>query len=292
MTHDTKNSFAFFGTPDVAVKTLDILFTHGFVPTIIVTSPDRPSGRGLTLTPPPVKVWAQEHTIPCLQPEIIDSEFIATLQSYNFNLSIVVAYGKILPQELIDLPEKGTLNIHYSLLPRYRGASPVESAILNGDTETGVTIQQMVFKLDAGNIIAQESTPIGNDETTPELRDRLIVIGGELLANVLPSVWNGVATNTVQDETLVTRSRKMTKESGLIDLSDDSKTNYNKYRAYKLWPRTYFFSEKNGLPTGQAGKQTRVVITKASLVNNVFTPLLVIPEGKKEIKYEDFLRNN
>lgn len=285
MTPDTKNSFAFFGTPDVAVKTLDILFDRGFIPTVIITSPDRPSGRGLTLTAPPVKTWAEQHTIPYLQPETIDTEFMSTLRSYNVKLSIVVAYGKILPQELIDLPEKGTLNIHYSLLPRYRGASPVESAILNGDTETGVTIQQMVFKLDAGNIITQESTPIGDNETTPDLRDRLIIIGGELLANVLPSVWNGVATHTVQDETLVTRSKKMTKESGLIDLSDDSKTNYNKYRAYKLWPRTYFFSEKNS-------KHTRVVITKASLVNNIFTPLLVIPEGKKEIKYEDFLRNN
>lgn len=285
MTNDTKNNFAFFGTPDVAVKTLDILFTHGFVPTVVITSPDRPSGRGLTLTAPPVKVWAEEHGIPCLQPETIDGEFMTVLRSYTITLSIVVAYGKILPQELIDLAEKGTLNIHYSLLPRYRGASPVESAVLNDDTETGVTIQQMVFKLDAGNIIAQGTTPIGSDETTPGLRDRLITIGGELLAQVLPTIWNGTATNTVQDETLATRCRKMTKESGLIDLSDDGKTNYNKYRAYKIWPRTYFFSEKNG-------KQTRVVITKASLVNNVFIPLLVIPEGKKEIRYEDFLRNN
>ncbi len=279
-------TFAFFGTPDVAVETLDILFADGFSPVVIITAPDQPAGRGLTLTPPPVKTWAIAHNIPFLQPEKLDSEFISKLQATSYDLSIVVAYGKILPEALITMPRLGTLNIHYSLLPKYRGASPVESAILHGEIETGVTIQKMVFQLDAGDILAVEKTPIKKDETTPELRTRLIALGGELLAQTLPDIISGKLIAIAQDHTLATKCGKIKKEDGLIDLSVDAQGNYNKYLAYKTWPRTYFFIQT------KEGTEKRIIVQEAKFENGVFLPTRVTPEGKKEISYEEFLRNH
>ena len=147
---NNKLNFAFFGTPDVARDTLEILKWYGYLPSLIVTSPDKPQGRKLLMTPTPAKVWAKENNIPYIQPEKIAIEDIKD----SFDLFIVVAYGKILPEEIIKIPRLGSINIHYSLLPKYRGASPVESAILNGDKITGVTIQQMEYKMDSGPILA------------------------------------------------------------------------------------------------------------------------------------------
>lgn len=276
-----KIQFAFWGTPDVAADTLEILSTHGYIPSVIITAPDRPQGRGLTLTPPPVKVWALAHNIPCLQPEKLDDTFTLQLSTFHFQLSIVVAYGKILSQQIIGLPEKGTVNIHYSLLPKYRGASPVESAILHGDTETGVTIQQMVLALDAGDILAEEKTVIDPNETAPALRKRLIKIGGELLTQTLPQIIDGSMQPQKQNNEGVSTCGKIKKEDGLIDLSDDPIKNYNKYRAYYGWPGVFFFVD---------GK--RIKITEALFENNVFIPTKVIPEGKKEISFEEFKKNN
>jgi methionyl-tRNA formyltransferase len=208
-------------------------------------------------------------------------------------LSVVVAYGKIIPEKILNMPKFGSINIHYSLLPKYRGASPVESAILNGDTETGVTIQKMVYKMDAGDILAQEKMTILPDETAPELRKRLIKLGGELLIKTLntPSVpqqvrdtspyigggWVGVP----QKESLASVCKKIKKEDGLLNLSDlavkPPSELYNKFRAYAHWPRTFFF--KNG---------KRIIISKAKLEDRKFVIEKIIPEGKKEIDYKNF----
>ncbi len=272
--------FAFFGTPDVAEETLTILNNAGFIPTLIVTSPDRPQGRGLTVTSPPVKTWAVAHNIPILQPEQIDTDFISQISGYDTEIFIIVAYGKILPQALIDIPKKGVLNIHYSLLPKYRGASPVESAILNGDTETGVTIQKMELKMDTGPIIAEEKVVISNTTTTPELKKVLIDTGGNLLAKILPDFTEGKIEPVPQDDNLATYCKKISKEDGVISLSDDPIKNYNKYRAYFAWPGTYFFVNEK-----------RVIIKDAELRDGQFMIKRVIPEGKKEMNYDDFLRN-
>jgi methionyl-tRNA formyltransferase len=176
MQENQKLNFVFFGTPDVSSKTLEILKSHGYIPSLVVTAPDRPVGRHFTMTPSPTKVWAMENNIEYVH--------VAPTEG-NYDLFIVVAYGKILSQEIIDMPKLGTLNIHYSLLPRWRGASPVEAAILHGDKETGVSIQKMVFKLDAGPVIAEERTPIDPNETHVELRNRLIPMGAELLVKAL-----------------------------------------------------------------------------------------------------------
>ena len=276
--------FAFFGTPDVASETLEILKSNGYIPSLIITSPDKPKGRKMLITPPPVKVWATENNIPCLQPEKLDEEFIYNLKPITYNLFIVVAYGKILPEDLINSPKFGSINIHYSLLPKYRGASPVESAILNGDVKTGVTIQKMEYKMDSGPIVTQEKVEIFPDEKAPELRERLIKIGGELLVktlNTTPLPFGHSPLSggnlTPQNENEATYCKKIKKEDGLIDLEALPPSDlYNKFRAYATWPRTFFF---------QNGK--RIIITDAKLEDNKFVIKKVIPEGGKETDYSN-----
>ena len=289
MQKNTKLNFTFFGTPDVASETLEILKQNGYLPWLIITAPDRPKGRKMIVTPPPVKTWAIENNIPYIQPEnITPSVFSQTESTYNlkpitYNLFIVVAYGKILPEEIINAPKFGSINIHYSLLPKYRGASPVESVILNGDTETGISIQKMEYKMDSGPILAQEKVKIFPDEKAPELRKRLIKIGGELLVKTLntlapplpsPKEREKFAGGEKQDESKATFCKKIKKEDGLIDLNDDPIKNYNKFRAYAGWPRTFFF--KNG---------KRIIITDAKLENNQFVIKKIIPEGGKQMDY-------
>ena len=271
MTMPTKSlNFVFFGTPDVSSKTLEILKSHGYVPSLIVTAPDRPVGRHFTLTPSPTKVWALENSIPF-------THDIPTTGDYD--LFIVVAYGKILSQKVIDLPKLGTLNIHYSLLPRWRGASPVEAAILHGDLETGVSIQKMVFKLDAGPVIAEERTLIGPNETHVELRNRLIPLGAELLVTGVFSpllAGKGLEVKFDQNESQMTHCGKTKKEDGLINpTTDNPQILWNKYRAYYGWPGLYFFDSNN----------KRVKITKARFENNKFIIERVIREGKPESNY-------
>ena len=292
---NSKLNFIFFGTPDVASETLEILKNGGYIPSLIVTAPDKPQGRKMIVTPPPVKVWAQKNNVPFIQPEKITPSAFDTSpllrgrtgrgHDDSIDLFVVVAYGKILPEAIINMPALGTINIHYSLLPKYRGASPVESAILNGDTETGISIQQMEFKMDTGPIIAEEKVAIGQDEKTPELRKRLIKIGGDFLVKTLPDIADKKITPRSQEEVaggvartvLATYCKKMTKEDGLIDLLEDGVKNYNKFRAYAFWPRTFFF---------QNGK--RIIITDAELKDGKFVMKKVLPEGKKEISWEEF----
>lgn len=272
-----KIKFIFFGTPDVASLTLEMLKLAGYMPALIVTSPDKPQGRKMLMTPPPVKTWATANSVPFIQPEKIDDKGIPG----SYDLAIIVAYGKILPETLINMPSLGSINIHYSLLPKYRGASPVETAILNCDTETGVSIQKMVYKMDAGDVIAQEKTMILPDETAPELRQRLIKIGGNLLVKILPDIINNTTTNTEQNETEATYCTKIKKEDGHVDLDKDNATEiYNKYRAYAHWPRTFFFDN---------GK--RVIITEAKLENGQLHIVKVLPEGKKEIPWAEHRAN-
>jgi len=305
-------NFVFFGTPDVASETLEILKQSGFLPSLIVTSPDKPQGRKMIVTPPPVKTWAIENNVSYTQPNKPNTEEIRNVlrtlgrsgddgqrkfSAENFrgeqnitDFFLVVAYGKIMPKEILDMPKLGSINIHYSLLPKYRGASPVESAILNGDTETGVTIQKMAFEMDSGPIIAQEKVTILPNEKAGELRKRLIKIGGELLVKTLQtpsaSSHSPFAGGEKQDESKATYCKKIKKEDGLIDLTDDAEKNYNKFRAYAHWPRTFFFSAKGGSASG--GKDSkRVIITKAKLENNKFIIEKIIPEGGREQDYKE-----
>ncbi|MFZ2500510.1 MAG: methionyl-tRNA formyltransferase [Minisyncoccia bacterium] len=270
MTH----KFVYFGTPTVASDTLATLIEHGFIPSLVVTSPDAPKGRGLVLTPSPTKTLALANSIPVFTPEKLDAESIATIHAITSDYALVVAYGKIFPEELIAAFPLGVLNVHYSLLPKYRGATPLETALLMGETETGVTIQKMVKALDAGDIIVQESISITPHETARELRPRLIELGARLLVDTLPAFERGEMVSTPQDDSLATRARKITKEDGLLDLNASAIENWNKYRAYADSIGTYFFED---------GK--RMKITNAEFTKGEFCVLRVIPEGKKETIY-------
>jgi methionyl-tRNA formyltransferase len=273
MTPLMKPSFIFFGTPDIAAETLQVLFDNGYIPRLIVTGPDRLAGRGMKTVQSDVKVWADEHTIPTIQPEKIDAEIISNLKEYDADVFVVVAYGKILPESLIHIPKYGTLNIHYSLLPRHRGACPTEAAILAKDTITGVTIQSMIYQLDAGDIMAQTETKILPDETTPQLRGRLSVLGSELLVDTLNNVDEQLQHKVPQNLEEITKCGKIKKTDGEISKSDDIEEVYKKYRAYQPWPGIYYFDEH--------GK--RMKITEMKRVNGKLKITKIIPEGGKEI---------
>ncbi len=278
-------NFAFWGTPILACQTLDILEQKGYVPSIIITTPDKPSGRGLEIKETPVSLWAKNHNIICLKPEKIDNNFVEKLSTFNFQLNIVVAYGRILPSSIIDGPRLGTINIHYSLLPKYRGASPLESALLNGDKITGISIQQMAFKLDTGSILAQKEIEIENNDTKEDIKIKLINLGGNLLCNIIPKILNKTIIPQIQKESEATYCTKIKKEDGEINLENDAQENYNKYRAFHGWPGIYFF-------TIRCDKKIRVKITEAIYEDNKFIVKKVIPEGKKEMDYKIFLQQN
>ena len=268
------HKFIYFGTPKVASETLATLLERGFTPELVVTSPDRPAGRGLVLTPSPVKELALTRSISVLTPEKLDSAAIATIAAYGADYALCVAYGKIFPEELIAALPLGVLNVHYSLLPKYRGATPLEAALLAGENETGVTVQKMVKELDAGDIIAQKSTEIGPNETARELRPRLIALGAEMLIETLPLFAGGFITPMPQDAAKATRASKLKKEDGLLSIEDAAEENWKKYRAYADTIGTYFF--ENG---------KRMKITSAEFTKGEFRVLRVIPEGKGETIY-------
>ena len=277
-----KSNFAFFGTPALAVEILEALEKAGHTPAVIVTMPDRAQGRGMEMRETAVAAWGGDRGIPVLKPEALDADFISHFTSFNAQFAIVVAYGKILPQALLDVHPM--YNIHYSLLPRWRGATPVESAILAGDTETGVALQRIVHKLDAGPVVALEETTIGKNETAPALRTRLNGIAAELLVRVFPALSEGASEERVQDESAITHCGKIAKEDGHVSLSDSAETLDRKFRAYYGWPGIYTFFERGG-------KQIRTIIAEAHLKGGTFVITKVKPEGKGVISYEDFLRS-
>lgn len=278
-------SFVYFGTPYVARDTLAYLIEHGYTPKLVVTSPDRKRGRGQELQPSETKAFALEKNIPVITPEKLDPHALSHIKDAGGDYAIVVAYGKILPLPLFDIFPKGIINVHYSLLPKYRGASPVEAALLHEETTTGVTIQKMAYELDAGDVLATDTVAIEPTETTRELRPRLIHVGAKLLVEILPSYEEGSLTGTPQNHSEATFAGKIAKEDGLLDLTGDARMNWNKYRAYAESPGTFFFAHKNGV-------QVRIKIKTARYEGGVFTPERIVPEGKSEMNYEEYLRTS
>lgn len=270
--------FIFFGTPYVARDTLSALIQAGYVPSLVVTAPDAPKGRGMHVEPCETKEYALSRGLPVITPEKLSGEVSKEIASYGADFAIVVAYGKILPTSLLNIFPKGVLNVHYSLLPKYRGASPVEAALLHGDTSTGVSVQKMVRELDAGDVLASCEVPIHPTETTPALRARLIQEGASVLIGILPAYLSGMRTGTPQDEALATHCGKIEKSEGELTLSGDQLLNWRKYRAFYESPGTYFFMDRNG-------KRMRVKIKTATFDGTTFTPLRVVPEGKNETDY-------
>lgn len=295
--------FVFFGTPNLSVIILNELKVAGFLPSLIVTRPDAPRGRGKVMAPPPVAVWTKEHGIPLLQPAKITDDFIYEVKKNNdWDVFIVAAYGKILPQALLNIPSHGTLNVHPSLLPRLRGPSPIRSAILNDERETGVTIMLLDAEMDHGPIIEQEvvKPPAGGPEWPPrarELESTLAHAGGKLLAQtLLPWVRDEIEAQE-QNHSQATFCKTIKKEHGLLNLNDNPYQNLLKIRAFEGWPGTYTFFEKNG-------KKIRVQIIDAHMENLPALPAhagqaggklvidIVRPEGKRDMPYADFLRSS
>lgn len=233
----------FLGTPDFAVPSLRSLAgssRHRVVG--VITNPDQPSGRSLKMTPPPVKIAAAELGIPVFQPEKFNTaETIDLLKSLSVDLLAVVAYGKIIGDRLISLYPGRIINVHPSLLPEYRGVAPYQWAIVNGETETGVTIIQIVKELDAGDMIIQKSCPIGPDENASELHDRLAAMGAAMISEAADLIESGSARPVPQDHSKATYFKKIEKSSGRIDWTRDAASVHNLVRGFSPWPSTFTF---------------------------------------------------
>jgi methionyl-tRNA formyltransferase len=232
----------FMGTPEFACPTLRTLIERGEQVVAVVTQPDRPKGRGQQTLPPPVKLLAQEHGIPVLQPvKVRHPDAIEEIRLLSPDLIVVVAFGQILPKALLEIPARGCINVHASLLPRYRGAAPLNWCIINGETETGVTTMMMDVGLDTGDMLLKSATPIDPDEDTSSLHDRLSRIGAELLAKTLDQLSEGRLVPEKQDDALTCYAPMLKKEDGLIDWGKDAPGIKNLVRGMTPWPGAYSY---------------------------------------------------
>ena len=233
----------FMGTPDAAVTVVRALHAHSGTEVCgVVTAPDRPRGRGRRVQPPPVKVWALSERRPVLQiPTLRRPEIVQALQAWSADVFIVTAFGLILPADVLQMPRYGCLNVHFSLLPKYRGAAPVAHAILAGERETGVTIIRMTERVDAGPILAQRAVPIRPDDTAATLERRLAEIGARLLIETLEPYVRGQLTPVPQDETRATYAPKLTKDAGRIDWRQSAVQIERCIRAMDPWPTAFTY---------------------------------------------------
>jgi len=231
----------FMGTPELSCASLEKLAcVKDFQVAAVVTQPDKPKGRELQLQFSPVKILAEKLKLPFLQPaKARDEQFISELRELKPELIVVAAYGQILPQTILDLPKFGCVNVHTSLLPKYRGASPIQSAILNGETETGVTIMKMDAGLDTGEILAQTRTPILPEDNSQTLHDRLAQLGAELLVETIPAYVTGKILPKPQPAEGASYAAKIKKEDGRIDWSEPAEKILNRLRAFTPWPGVF-----------------------------------------------------
>jgi methionyl-tRNA formyltransferase len=293
----------FMGTPDFSVPALQALIEGPDQVVAVITQPDRPKGRGKKLSPPPVKTLAESFNIPVLQPTKIRTEkFLAELGSYKPDLIIVAAYGRILPASILDLPPLGCINIHGSLLPRHRGAAPIQWAILAGDKEAGVTIMQMDVGMDTGAILLPASIPVSEDETAGGLFDKLSALGGKTLLQALELLRQDKLPPREQDHSLATEAPPLKKEDGCIDWNKSAAEIHCFIRGMDPWPTAYSFLD---------GKRFRFFSPLVSDVKSTQNPGAILqadqnglllstgdgsllirelqPEGKKRMSVEAYL---
>jgi len=235
-------NIVFFGTPRFAVPTLQHLLDSSHTVAGVVTQPDRPRGRGQKVTFAPVKTLALEHHVPVIQPDRLKPPQVSeALRAWNADIGVVAAYGRIIPEHLLTIPRLGMINVHASLLPKYRGAAPVHRAVMNGDAKTGVTIMRLAKELDAGPMFAKVTRPIGPDETSDVVEDALAGLGAELLIDVLDQLAAGTAHEESQDDSQATYAPRLTKEEGLIDWSQSAQAIHNRVRGLHPWPHAYTY---------------------------------------------------
>ncbi|MBN1663767.1 MAG: methionyl-tRNA formyltransferase [Deltaproteobacteria bacterium] len=251
-----KPKILFMGTPEFAVPSLELLVANAYPVAGVVTQPDRPKGRGKALAPPPVKVCAEKHGLAIIQPERVrDESFLAMFRAIAPDMVVLVAFGQILPREIIDFPQRGCLNVHPSLLPKYRGAAPMNWTLIRGEVKTGVTIMLMSEGVDAGDILLQEETPVRPHETCDDLHDRLAKTGAEMLLKTITIIMDGTARRIPQDHTLATFAPRLKKEDGLIDWGKDAVEIVNLIRGLSSQPGAYTFLEGKKLRVLQAAAE-------------------------------------
>ncbi|HEX5110597.1 MAG TPA: methionyl-tRNA formyltransferase [Vicinamibacterales bacterium] len=294
----------FFGTPQFAVPTLERLTVSGHQVTGVVTQPDRARGRGQRIVPAPVKDFAVTHGIPLMQPERLrDPSVEATLRSWEPDLGVVAAYGRIIPAHLLTVPSHGMINVHASLLPKYRGAAPVQRAVIAGETETGVTIMRVAEALDTGDMFARATRPIGPDERSETIERDLAERGARLLVEVVDAIAAGTAHAEPQDHTRSTYAPRLTREEGLIDWTLPAADIHNRVRGLSPWPHAYSFLDGHRLivtTTEPAGDRTDA--PPGTIVNVLSDRLLVAtgdgrqiavrevqPEGRRSMAIRDYL---
>lgn len=303
-------NIVFMGTPDFAVPCLQALIDNGENVQAVFTQPDKPKGRGYKMLPPPVKSLALTYNIPVYQPLSLkkgeDAEnALNILKDLSPDLIIVVAYGKILPKEILELPKYYCINVHASLLPRYRGAAPIQWCVLNGEKETGVTTMLMAEGLDTGDMLLKESVAIGDDETASELHDRLSAVGAELLIKTISAVKVGTITREKQEVSLSNYASMITKDMCPIDFSLPAQQIHNKIRGLsaspcavtmlngkrlKIFKSTMSDKKKYDLAAGTVVNEKDFTVVCGDGYTVTFTE--VQSEGGKRMKVSDFLRGN
>ena len=297
----------FMGTPDFAVPSLEALVAAGHDVCGAFTQPDKPKNRGMKLQPPPVKLSAQAHGIPVYQPvKLRDGSALALIHELAPELIVVAAYGRILPDEILAAPEKGCINVHASLLPKYRGAAPINWAILNGEKETGVTIMHMAHDLDAGDIIAQRATPIGPEETAPELYARLAELGGELLVETVGQIAAGTAPRTAQDHGQATLAPMLSKDLSAMDFDRTAEQLHDQIRGLLPWPAavttlsgnrckvfsSVILSDRTAAAPGAILAAGKEGIDLACGGGTVLRITELQPDGGRRMKSADYLRGH
>lgn len=289
----------YMGTPDFAVPALKSLANSQHTVCAVFTQPDKPRGRKQVMTPPDVKVCAQSLDIPVFQPESMKSEeAIELVKGFAPDVIVVAAYGKILPKAVLDIPKYGCVNIHGSLLPKYRGAAPIQQSVLNGDKVTGITTMLMDVGLDTGDILQTAETEIGENETSGELFDRLAELGGELILKTLTALENGSLTPVKQDETLATHTSKIDKSLCPIDFSKTAFEVHNKVRGLNPWPvattkicgkSVKVYSTRLCEKSGKSGTVLSVKPLVVACAEKSVEIIELQPEGKKRMTAEAFL---
>lgn len=299
-------NIVFMGTPDFAVPILEALIKDESINIqAVVTQPDRKVGRKKVLTAPPVKQKAVEHDLLVLQPEkIAQSEELDQLLAMDIDLIITAAFGQFLPTALLDHPTYKSINVHASLLPKYRGAAPIHYAVWNGDEETGITIMYMSKQMDAGDMLAQQSLPIEESDDMGILFDKLSIVGRDLLMKTLPALFNGELTPIKQDEAEVSYSPMISKEQEAIDWTNSATTLFNKVRAFRPFPGNYTLldgkrfkmwdtkvvSKKTTKEPGTIVQVDKETLEVACGDNTVLSLLVVQPAGKPKMPVESYLK--
>ena len=298
-------NIVFMGTPEFAVPCLERLISDGHNVTGVFTQPDKPKGRGHKMQFPPVKQCAVDAGIPVYQPlKMRDGEALSIIQNLNPELIIVVAYGKILPQEILDFPKYGCINIHASLLPRYRGAAPIQWSVLNGESVSGVTSMQMDVGLDTGDMLLSKSVDIGKNETAGELHDKLSVLGAQVMSETIDLLMQNKLNPVKQNDADSNYSPMLSKELCPIDWNDTAQAVHNKVRGLSPWPvattkwgdktvkihKTVVYNNLSGKPGEVLISDRKLVVACGSSTAVEIVNLQL--EGKKTMNADDFLRGN